>query len=91
MTIEIFQNAQGKKYDANNPPTNNRFFVFLLQHYRERFQHIFQRAGCTVEDYNQTLDYFDKRGRAHFNRPNRRDLQEIRPTPQTTEERERNL
>eukprot|EP00971_Amphidinium_carterae_P155763 3088611-Amphidinium_carterae.1 len=44
MTIEIFQNAQGKKYDANNPPTHNRSFVFLLQHYRERFQNIFQRA-----------------------------------------------
>eukprot|EP00971_Amphidinium_carterae_P127003 2516161-Amphidinium_carterae.1 len=39
MTIEIFQNAQ-KKYDVNNPPTGNRFFVFLLQHYRERFQNI---------------------------------------------------
>eukprot|EP00971_Amphidinium_carterae_P060865 1204730-Amphidinium_carterae.1 len=25
MTIEIFQNAQ-KKYDAQNPPTQNRFF-----------------------------------------------------------------
>eukprot|EP00971_Amphidinium_carterae_P348198 6490373-Amphidinium_carterae.3 len=34
MTIEIFQNSQ-KKSDPMNPPTQNRFFVFLLQHYRE--------------------------------------------------------
>eukprot|EP00971_Amphidinium_carterae_P295364 5865841-Amphidinium_carterae.1 len=47
MTIEIFQNAQ-KKYDVNNPPTQNRFFVFLLQHHRERFQNLFLRAGASV-------------------------------------------
>eukprot|EP00971_Amphidinium_carterae_P130497 2585132-Amphidinium_carterae.1 len=61
MTIEIFQNGQ-KKNDVNNPPTRNRFFVFLLQHHRERFQSICQRAGVTVEDYNQILEHFDKRG-----------------------------
>eukprot|EP00971_Amphidinium_carterae_P015341 302841-Amphidinium_carterae.1 len=87
MTIDIFRN-EGKKNEANNPPTNNRFFVFLLQHYRDRFQNIFQRAGVTVEDYNQTLDYFDKRGSAHFNRVNRRDLREMRYDAPTAEERE---
>eukprot|EP00971_Amphidinium_carterae_P087786 1736995-Amphidinium_carterae.1 len=76
MTIEIFVQAQ-KKYDPMNPPTHNRFFVFLLQHYRERLQNIFLRAGATIEDYNEAVDYFDRRGGAHFNRPNRRDLQEI--------------
>eukprot|EP00971_Amphidinium_carterae_P138539 2745021-Amphidinium_carterae.1 len=35
MTIEIFKQAE-KKYDPMNPPTKNRFFVFILQHYRER-------------------------------------------------------
>eukprot|EP00971_Amphidinium_carterae_P085948 1700266-Amphidinium_carterae.1 len=54
MTIEIFQNAQ-KKYDANNPPMQNRFFVCLLQHHRERFQNIFLRAGASVESYNQAV------------------------------------
>eukprot|EP00971_Amphidinium_carterae_P293756 5832004-Amphidinium_carterae.1 len=84
MTIEIFVQTQ-KKYDPMNPPTHNRFFVFVLQHYRERLHYILQRAGATLNDYNQAIEYFDKRGGAHFNRPNRRDLQEIRAT-QTTEE-----
>eukprot|EP00971_Amphidinium_carterae_P109569 2169530-Amphidinium_carterae.1 len=81
MTIEIFTQAT-KKHDPANPPTKNRFFVFILQHYRKRVQNIFQRAGATVEEYNQAVDYFDSRGGAHFNRlklsPNRRDLHEIR-------------
>eukprot|EP00971_Amphidinium_carterae_P325634 6456004-Amphidinium_carterae.1 len=63
MTIEIFLQAQ-KKYDPMTPPTHNRFFLFILQHYRDRLQYIFQRAGASVEDYNQVLEYFDKRGGA---------------------------
>eukprot|EP00971_Amphidinium_carterae_P093442 1849371-Amphidinium_carterae.1 len=90
MTIEIFQNSQ-KKYEVNNSPTQNRFFVFLLQHYRERFQNICQRAGVTVEDYNQILEYFDKRGGSRFNRPNRRDLHETRSMHPTQEERDQAL
>eukprot|EP00971_Amphidinium_carterae_P154125 3056654-Amphidinium_carterae.1 len=90
MTIEIFSQAV-KKYDPMNPPTKNRFFVFILQHYRERVQNIFQRAGATPEEYHQTVKYFDNRGGAHFNRPNRRDLHEIRSTLQTEEERGRSL
>eukprot|EP00971_Amphidinium_carterae_P226805 4498158-Amphidinium_carterae.1 len=48
MTIEIILQAE-KKYDPQNPPTKNRFFVFILQHYRERVRDIFQRAGATIE------------------------------------------
>eukprot|EP00971_Amphidinium_carterae_P025305 499629-Amphidinium_carterae.1 len=44
-----------KKYDSMNPPTKNRFFVFILQHYRERVQNIFLRAGATVGEYNQAV------------------------------------
>eukprot|EP00971_Amphidinium_carterae_P236614 4696181-Amphidinium_carterae.1 len=54
MTIEIFTQAE-KKYDPANPPTKNCFFVFLLQHYRERARNIFLRAGATVEEYNQAV------------------------------------
>eukprot|EP00971_Amphidinium_carterae_P223286 4430555-Amphidinium_carterae.1 len=89
MTIEIFVQAQNK-YDLMNPPTHNRLFLFVLQHYRDRLQYIFQRAGASIEDYNQAVEYFDKRGGAHFSRPNGRDLHEIRAT-QTAEERERAL
>eukprot|EP00971_Amphidinium_carterae_P209120 4148563-Amphidinium_carterae.1 len=74
-----------------NPPTKHRFFFFILQHYRGRVQDIFRRAGATPEEYYQAMDYFDNRGGAHFNRPNRRDLHEMRITPQTEEERERSL
>eukprot|EP00971_Amphidinium_carterae_P323734 6433722-Amphidinium_carterae.1 len=58
MTIEIFKQAE-KKHDPQNPPTKNRFFVFILQHYRERVQNIFLRAGATVGEYNQAVEYFD--------------------------------
>eukprot|EP00971_Amphidinium_carterae_P263468 5227139-Amphidinium_carterae.1 len=90
MTIEIFTQAQ-KKYDPNNPPTKNRFFVFILQYYRERVQNISKLAGATVEEYNQTVEYFDNRGGSHFARPNRRNLDEIRRTPQAAEERKKHL
>eukprot|EP00971_Amphidinium_carterae_P096536 1910517-Amphidinium_carterae.1 len=60
-------------------------------HYRERVQNIFLRAKATVGEYNQAVEYFDSRGGAHFTRPNRRDLEEIRRTPQTAEERKRSL
>eukprot|EP00971_Amphidinium_carterae_P087970 1740386-Amphidinium_carterae.1 len=84
MTVDIFKqtekrNAEAeKKNEPQTPAYKNRFFVFLLQHYRGRVQDIFQRAGTTVRDYNNALDYFDERGQVHFNRPNVRSLEEIR-------------
>eukprot|EP00971_Amphidinium_carterae_P170252 3373278-Amphidinium_carterae.1 len=90
MTIEIFTQAE-KKYDQNNPPTKHRFFVFILQHYRERVSNIFKLAGATVGGCRRIVEYFDNRGGAHFTRPNRRNLDEIRRTPQTAEERKRQL
>eukprot|EP00971_Amphidinium_carterae_P207699 4121237-Amphidinium_carterae.1 len=89
MTIEIFKQSE-KKYEPANPPTKNRFFVFLLQHYRERVQNIFLRAGATIAEYNKAVEYFDDRGGTHFTRPNRRNLDEIRST-QSAEERKRQL
>eukprot|EP00971_Amphidinium_carterae_P076945 1520135-Amphidinium_carterae.1 len=52
MTVEIFRQAE-KKYHTQNPPTRNRFFVFILQHYRERVHNIFRRAGATIAEYNE--------------------------------------
>eukprot|EP00971_Amphidinium_carterae_P070970 1403243-Amphidinium_carterae.1 len=60
MTVEIFKQAE-KKNDPQNPPYRNRFFVFILQHYRERVREIFLRAEARLEDYNNAVDYFDDR------------------------------
>eukprot|EP00971_Amphidinium_carterae_P260849 5174835-Amphidinium_carterae.1 len=88
MTVEIFKQAE-KKTDTQNPPTKNRFFVFILQRYRERVRDIFQQAGATIEDYNKALEYFDERGGTHFTHPNRRSIEEIRKTQ--AEDKKRSL
>eukprot|EP00971_Amphidinium_carterae_P314447 6250369-Amphidinium_carterae.1 len=65
MTLDIYKQAEKKngqaekKNEPQTPPHKNRFFVFLLQHYRGRVRGIFQRAGTKVEDYNNAVDYFD--------------------------------
>eukprot|EP00971_Amphidinium_carterae_P044448 874217-Amphidinium_carterae.1 len=54
MTIEIYLQAQSKRErDELHPAYQNRFFLFLVQHYLPRLQNIFQRAGATHEEYNQ--------------------------------------
>eukprot|EP00971_Amphidinium_carterae_P142447 2821676-Amphidinium_carterae.1 len=90
MTIEIYVQLQSKR-DPLNPAHQNRFFLFLVQHYGERLRNIFQRARATMEEYNAVLAYFDKKGTTHFTKPNRRDLQAILSTTQTAEDRERGL
>eukprot|EP00971_Amphidinium_carterae_P119987 2376555-Amphidinium_carterae.1 len=85
MAIEIYPQAQTKR-DELHPPHQNRFFLFLVQHYLPRLHNIFQRAGATHEEYNQVLLYFDKKCAVHFTRPNRRDLQMIHSAPQQTAE-----
>eukprot|EP00971_Amphidinium_carterae_P082124 1624455-Amphidinium_carterae.1 len=93
MTVDIYKQAEKKNTEAekkNEPQTpayKDRFFVFLIQHYRGRVRDIFQRAGATMQDYNNALDYFDERGQVHFNKPNVRSLDEIRRS-QTENKRE---
>eukprot|EP00971_Amphidinium_carterae_P066400 1314861-Amphidinium_carterae.1 len=76
MTVDIYKQAEKKNAEAEKrgeqttPPYRNRFFVFLLQHYRGRVRDIFQRAGATLQDYNNAVDYFDQRGSTHFLKPN---------------------
>eukprot|EP00971_Amphidinium_carterae_P080601 1594771-Amphidinium_carterae.1 len=95
MTVDIYKQYEKNKEQAekkNEPqalPHKNRFFVFLLQHYRPRVRDIFQRAGARVEDYNNAVDYFDDRGGTHFHKPNVRGLDEIRRSQQ--EDRKRNF
>eukprot|EP00971_Amphidinium_carterae_P289829 5755104-Amphidinium_carterae.2 len=96
MTIEIYLKAAAKRerdrdYLLLHPPHENRFFVFIVQHYERRLFNIFQRAGATVDEYNQVLAYFDRKCAIHFTKPNRRDLQAIRSAPTTSEDREREL
>eukprot|EP00971_Amphidinium_carterae_P350135 6491400-Amphidinium_carterae.2 len=86
MTIEIYLQAQAKR-DELHPPHQNRFFLFLVQHYLPRLHNIFHRAGATMEEYHQVLAYFDKKCAVHFARPNRRDVQMIRAAPQQTAEK----
>eukprot|EP00971_Amphidinium_carterae_P137014 2715190-Amphidinium_carterae.1 len=81
MTVDIFKQAE-RKNDPTNPAYKNRFFVFRLQHYRDRVRDIFRRAEARTEDYNNAVDYFDDRGGTHFARPNRRTLEEIRRSQQ---------
>eukprot|EP00971_Amphidinium_carterae_P278465 5527650-Amphidinium_carterae.1 len=59
MTIEIFTQAK-QRHDENNPGQHNRFFLFLVQHYPHRLEHIFKQAGASPEDYHQVLlsNYF---------------------------------
>eukprot|EP00971_Amphidinium_carterae_P300614 5973024-Amphidinium_carterae.2 len=83
MTIEIYLQAQSNR-DELHPAHQNRFFLFLVQHYLPRLHNIFQRAGATVDEYNQVLAYFDKKCAVHFTRPNRLDLQMMRSAPQQT-------
>eukprot|EP00971_Amphidinium_carterae_P096120 1902062-Amphidinium_carterae.1 len=78
MTIEIYTQA-AQKADENNPPHVHRFFMFLVQHYYHRVQHIFWGAGSTMEEYNKVLQHFDKRANHHFTEVNRRTLAIIRP------------
>eukprot|EP00971_Amphidinium_carterae_P145250 2878253-Amphidinium_carterae.1 len=84
MTLDIYKQAEKKNEQAERTneqttaPFRSRFFVFLIQHYRARLRDIFQRAGATVQDYNNAVDYFDERGGTHFNKPNVRSLDEIR-------------
>eukprot|EP00971_Amphidinium_carterae_P013343 263053-Amphidinium_carterae.1 len=82
MTVDIYKqyekNVKEKKDDPQALPYKNRFFVFLLQHYRPRVRDIFQRAGAKVQDYNNAVEYFDARGGTHFYKPNTRNLDEIR-------------
>eukprot|EP00971_Amphidinium_carterae_P067856 1343320-Amphidinium_carterae.1 len=84
MTVDIYKQYEKNKEQAekrNEPqalPYKNRFFVFLLQHYRPRVRDIFQRAGARVEDYNNAVYYFDDRGGTHFHKPNIRSIDEIR-------------
>eukprot|EP00971_Amphidinium_carterae_P191221 3794715-Amphidinium_carterae.1 len=52
MTVEIYVQAQQRR-DPLNPAHQSRFFLFLVQHYRERrLREIFRRAGATMEEYN---------------------------------------
>eukprot|EP00971_Amphidinium_carterae_P171118 3391358-Amphidinium_carterae.1 len=82
MTVDIYKqyekNVKEKKDEPQALPYKNRFFVFLLQHYRPRVRDIFQRAGAKVQDYINAVEYFDDRGGTHFHKPNTRNLDEIR-------------
>eukprot|EP00971_Amphidinium_carterae_P204032 4048661-Amphidinium_carterae.1 len=96
MTVEIYlQAATKRERDRDHlllhPPHENRFFLFLVQHYERRLFNIFQRAGATVDEYNRVLAYFDRKCAVHFTKPNRRNLQAIRSPPTTAEDREREL
>eukprot|EP00971_Amphidinium_carterae_P068320 1352684-Amphidinium_carterae.1 len=89
MTIEIFTQTK-QRQDENNPGHRNRFFLFSVQHYPHRLEHIFKQAGASPGDYNQVLPYFDRKCGNHFTKPNRRNLQALRTT-QTPEEQQREL
>eukprot|EP00971_Amphidinium_carterae_P335660 6471630-Amphidinium_carterae.1 len=52
MTMEIFTQTK-KRQDENNPGHHNKFFLFLVQHYPHRLEHIFKQAGASPEDYHQ--------------------------------------
>eukprot|EP00971_Amphidinium_carterae_P140062 2775358-Amphidinium_carterae.1 len=60
MTIEVFMQALQKK-DENNPPHAHRFFMFLVQHYPHRVQYIFEKAGPTVDQYQQVTSSTTRR------------------------------
>eukprot|EP00971_Amphidinium_carterae_P023986 473407-Amphidinium_carterae.1 len=59
MTVEIYLQAATKRERERDqllllhPPHENRFFLFLVQHYERRLFNIFQRAGATVDEYNR--------------------------------------
>eukprot|EP00971_Amphidinium_carterae_P082506 1631828-Amphidinium_carterae.1 len=89
MTIEKYTQARHRP-DEHNPPQHNKLFIFLVQHYPHRLQHIFKQAGASPEDDQQVPLHFDRKCGNHFTRPNRRTLQTIRAT-QAPEEQQRDL
>eukprot|EP00971_Amphidinium_carterae_P315126 6263898-Amphidinium_carterae.1 len=79
MTIEIYVQAQSKR-DLLNPAHQNRFFIFLVQHYGSRLKNIFKRAGATMEEYNAVLATAEEREQS-LQRISR--LPEMQPTQKT--------
>eukprot|EP00971_Amphidinium_carterae_P334593 6469951-Amphidinium_carterae.1 len=75
MIIDIY--AQAAKKPGGQPPHQNRFILFMIQHHATRITKIMKDAGLPQPQINMAFEYFDDKAHLHFNNPNLRNLTDM--------------
>eukprot|EP00971_Amphidinium_carterae_P142993 2832902-Amphidinium_carterae.1 len=76
MITDIY--SQYEKKQGPQPPWQNRFILYMIQHHATRITRIIEDAGLSEGHIKQAFDYFDEKAPRHFNRTNLRNLTDMR-------------
>eukprot|EP00971_Amphidinium_carterae_P026123 515198-Amphidinium_carterae.1 len=79
MIIDIYGQAAKKQgvQPLVQPPRQNRFMLFMIQHHPTRITKIMKDAGLPEVLIKLAFDHLDEKAHQHFNNPNVRNLADM--------------
>eukprot|EP00971_Amphidinium_carterae_P191627 3802584-Amphidinium_carterae.1 len=71
------EQRQPNTQTMNQPPHQNRFIIFMIQHHATKITKIMKNSGLLRQQINLAFGHFDQRAGRHFTNPNVRNLADM--------------